>query len=137
MISTISTTVIIALNIFALVFGAGAAELATEMPVPPADIPLVTDISQLCPSGIFYLHVYDKAPEDPTAVSFAVYGILAVEDGKEVHRPPFLILQGISETFTAWLRLPGRGIQKMTNVELRARYDHPCEIVDQINATPA
>ena len=137
MINTISTAVIIALNVLALAFGAGAVELVTEMPVPPTDAPLVTDTTQGCLSGIFYLHVYDTAPEDPTVISFAAYGLITFEDGKETHRPPFLILQGISETFTAWLRLPGRGIQKMTNTELHARYSHPCEIVDQINAAPA
>lgn len=137
MINTISTVAIVALNILALVFGAGAVELVTEMPVPPTNTPLVTDSSGNCQSGVFYLHVYDKAPEDPTAAAFVVCGILAFEDGKEVHRPPFLILQGINNNFTAWLRLPGRGIQKLTTEEIRARYNHPCEIVDQINAAPA
>ena len=116
---------------------AGAAEVVTEMPTIPADLPLVRDTIGGCASGAFYLHVYDTNSADPASPSWAVYGPVAREDGKTVHGVPFLILQGTNEAFVGWLRLPGRGIQKLTKEELQARFDNPCEIVDQINASPA
>ena len=120
-----------------IVGSASGAETVMEMPQVPVDVPLALDSVLSCPSGLIYLHVYDKTPEDPASSAFVVYGILTVEDGKAVHQPPFLVMQGIEENFVAWLRLPERGIQKLTRSELQSRYSHPCEILDQIKASPA
>ena len=121
-----------------IVGSASGAETVKEMPQVPADVPLVLDRTLACPSGgLVYLHVYDKAPGDLAASAFVVYGIATIEDGKEVHQLPFLILYGTSDNYVAWLRLPGRSIQKLVTSELRSRYSHPCEILDQIKASPA
>ena len=119
-----------------LVGSASGAETVAEMPQVPTRAPLIRDVSIMCPSGLVYLHIYDIEPGGERA--YVVYGALTTDAaGEPVHNPPFAVLIGDSANFDAWLRLPGRGIQKLSQAELRSQYSNPCEILDQIKVSPA
>lgn len=118
---------------------ATSASPGVPMPAPPPTAPLTSEGAAPCtPTAGVVKRVYDTDPGGKGAyIEFRVY---YPDRANPIGEPFLVIIWDPSDDPTkarAYLTLPGREVQELSFGLLTARYQAPCEIVEQIVGSPS
>ena len=109
------------------------------MPSPPPTVPMTGEgVAPCTPTAGVVKRVYDTDPGGQGAyIEFRVY---SPDRADPIGEPFLVIVWDPSDDPTkakAYLKLPGREVQELSFGLLTARYQAPCEIVEQIVGSPS
>ena len=105
----------------------------TAMPQAPSGITPVEGVAPCSPVAGVQKRMYDTDPGGKGA--FVEFRLFDPEKGEG--RVFLVIVANSAGEATAYLALPGRGVQQLTMETLMARYAAPCDIVNHIMGSPA
>ena len=105
----------------------------TAMPQAPSGITPTEGVAPCSPVAGVQKRMYDIDPGGKGA--FVEFRLFDPEKGEG--RVFLVIVANSAGEATAYLALPGRGVQQLTMETLMARYAAPCDIVNHIMGSPA